>query len=103
MQSSKGKQKKTERSRRREHVVPARVIPEQLRHKDKGLFEELADIVIGPDIEPFGFLLASLDETDKKYLHQLRSVAAVTPNKRAVFQLLKTTEYQKSVIPFTSD
>jgi len=63
----------------------------------------MADLLIGPDVAPYGFLLASLDDGDKKIINQLRSVTEVTPNKKAVFHLLTTTEYERSLIPFTSD
>jgi len=96
-QSSSKKKKDKQRSRRRDHN------PQRAPAQDRSFFGEMADLLIGPDVPPYGFMLASLDDGDKKYLNQLRLVTEVTPNKKAIFHLLTTTEYERSYVPFTSD
>mgnify|MGYP006983385984 CR=1 FL=1 len=103
MSSSKKQDKSRSRRREKPQRVAQRAPPPEPKGFWSGMANEMADLLIGPDVPPYGFLLASLDEGDKKYLNQLRQVANVTPNPKAIFHLLTTTEYVKSNIPLASD
>jgi len=66
----------------------------------------LADVLFGPetfeddDDYHYGLLVTSLDHRDKRIAAQLKGVAT---KKDVVFHRLHTLEYEKSIIPFTSD
>lgn len=46
-----------------------------------GILSKVLDVVVGPDIEPYGFILGSLEEGDERHLKQLNTTL---PNDKTI-------------------
>ena len=43
----------------------------QQKQNSGGLLSKVLDVVVGPDVEHYGFIIASLEESDERHVKQL--------------------------------
>jgi len=75
--------------------------------KSEGILSKVLDVVVGPDVENYGFILASLELSDERHIKQLNKAmpktGTPTNTNKVVFKKLFSTGYTKSVVPFAGD